>query len=1743
MFFYWKGILVSEEILAECAGTIEKIQNRQFTGLHFEQLNGHNLFSVRAADFGNKRRHRLLFTIIEWGGSHYLQFAEMSYNHYKDSRFMRNPNALKRFRIDARKQLASGAAASSSREDATRLRWEAVNSEETLERIKKATRHAPSAPLPMQWYADRPLVLDKAQQDTAAKLTLPLLFTGLPGSGKTSTILLSLPELRHQYPRIVCITRSMMLRNDMQSAWNALPQAVEPGASVEFLTYREWAESCGLDLTGKQEVGEEAFIEWYLKHAQAVAKRLGYDPLPKLLEPLKSRDKKRMELHQREEARAVYQEGRIASGCADKEAYKNLGKRLSTLAPKSLERAFVWDIILSHWVPNLAAGGKIDLSFVRIDPPVCGGLVWLDEAQDVSGAQLENIAKFAGRGLPLVLCAGDFQRLSDPLPFTKPIRAIGQTNGEGGDIKVTQIALPGSYRVPLVLEAFMQRIITLAINDLGGLQDKKQVHEFKCSQGKHARPGRAHWLTWEAMDDVLRESLGAFAANNPECVVITHEEYRDEAQARFGEGALVRTIEEIKGMQFETCILYRYLDTLRFAKISESLHGHAASSSGVVAHRPKHGLGNWQNATAFNRLFTACSRVSERLVMVDIEKPLYPAEALKLSLKQTLPENSVPDFSAERRAFGIEDWQACVEQYIRHENLTQARALFLKRCNGTDEAFDALAARLQARVMPLLPEVQAPPIMLPEVVQAPVAARSTDPARAASSLSAPSFFQEAPSGRGRRTRAKAATHENAEATAARKYLQVIFNPLNAQEMLSFTKDPESIEALRTYLTTPHNVLPYITARQLCMQFTKDPNKPCATSLFHWFFKLGDKRHHDFLVDILRCNPGLRSELRQLFITMGKSFEPPYDAGFADFHHAVHNHGMALDESEVLTLLMQDSGLKSRDEFMWAAVRHMPKECHAFCREMLNYPVTEWAILLRNKGERASYWLSESLIRFTERYIDARNKTGCHTLKSYKEFIIEAFRTASFFVEGRAIRDLKEKLPRLLQRQRLNNQDAAVSFLNNLLTEKSATALNEGYLFLSAIRDHIASLPRRSQSLENKIQSAEAFWSLTEKKTEDGRTFLWALMSEPANAHAVTSALRNVPEIMATMTLPRLLKHQAPVGTYGSSSLFAWLCMAGTEDAHHILYDLLCGKNPALTAVICGLLKTRVLVNNFEKNTFDIAWLTRLNRTRSGSKLLVELARRLECSPDFLFLKLHGYVSAEFVSDFRYALNVYDADWERHFTMVNIDSGGKILLAQTLERVKECLSEVSIVAKRRWENHGSLNFEEFIEHVKNDVASIGVDHPQSEGVIVKKVLSKLNGLQPLSLMNIYLVFRSAMLDTDMSPFTFVQGYMRDFCRRFSEDMRRLQLLALFSSATFWENFGQIEWGDLVQGFIRVEAALLFNTISESEIGPSEDIRKASLLKLCQYLPDDFVRLVRNAIELHPENWEQYFERKKTTLQGDVAFIAMLDRTRQGMQQVGSFAAQSWQKSRFILGRSLTGYLMVGFEAVKKASVNSELSRVIKVEEKLKELNPFNLLDVDRIFRSAIRDPDLSPYSYLSGFMRDFCNLLNQDIKRFERLSRLGSKDFWSEYNRIEWGEIAKDFIKDEAVCLYKLITESETILSAGMQEGLLDEARFIENPKAVMLPFLQKVLDRMPKGSIIDRAYLSKFIQALNYQRDGKPVIELFTDLDRIIPEETLPLAGGFAAIMRAVKMFAEKAMRVESAEDILSFSPAASSRP
>ncbi|MGQ3892539.1 hypothetical protein [Legionella sp. CNM-4043-24] len=1230
-YYYWEDILdLNPDVEARCAKTLDQIRNGQFKSACLKKLKGHNLWSARAG-----YKERLLFTVIAVAGREYLCFVELSNEHYDDSFIMKNKKALKRFRTSRKGELLQAA----TWEDADGAGLGNVN------HSKGARRAAP-----LRWFNHHMIELSDEQRNLQS-IRVPALISGLAGSGKTSTVLLTLPKLRLIYNEIVCIANTAGLRNDMQRAWNGLPQAMEPGNPVVFLTWLEWAERNGLSLAGKTLVGEQEFKAWYRKQARKIARYHSVE-VPFLLDEKKIDNKEQRALHADAEASAIYQELRIACGY-DSLAYQALGTRFSLFPQQSAERHFVHELIMPAWEKHCVQSAFIDPSIVALAPEPLDGLLWIEEAQDFSCRQIRDLLRHAGKKLQFIACAGEYQRLNDSLPFIDHLQKMVFEAGTS----LSRAVLPGSFRVPTVLEGTVQLLMDWSVRDAGGVQDRDQVRTFKSTLSPHAVPGSAHWFDREEMSSETFGALRAFGANNPEFAVLTCEDYVEEARSVFGDDVLIFTIEAIKGMEFKNGVHYRLLDTLpceRISRLHETEHDTGAGSSN---HRPKNRIGNWRNATTYHRLFTAYTRFSERLVVIENSTGNYNTVTLSNALRSTLPSSEPLTLSDAPVDASPRAWAKRVRQFIRRGNHDTALRLFVEKCHGNPEDFAGLVRRLERRVEPVMPQ---------EPVAAPSCSSSSPvsyaPSTSASSSSASSSTMAEPVRRRTKGRRQGAKSVKAD---AKSMLARLFNPDDSSLAALFTQAPEltlEAEHVLKILTTPINLIPLITLEQFGMQFRKTPHAE-RSSMMYWVFKNASQGRNRLLNALLEQNPSLIHALgdycRQLYRTKDICFDDRY----ADLRHLTLLQKQGGSVGVLLDRISKYAGLPAdRHSVFGLIILHIPMVYQKLCISLHMQPLSRWEEHIRLYAPEARSSIGVMIDDMRNRIENSRIRwrKSCRT-----DNLMQSIRT--YFQVG-VLNNMYEKIAKnplaTLRDKASHCQEPSVMLdaINYELQNCGKNWFHPVYSVLYAAREGIMeAMPQATLPVSGPRAASSSSSGF--------------FQPAPSARSGIHSAEELYQKLSCLKLMELFVKDESAVAR-GGTSFFDWLCEPRYPERLEALRAILCGENQELITLFAIVLTKQVLAGHFHPAVLDVQRLAMIVDTAEGAGIIEFYAKILDVSPAELLQAIASYYPPECQPWADLLHQIPEGLWERFVTPVVSRHPRFAEYAHVYERLKGIYSQAN-----------------------------------------------------------------------------------------------------------------------------------------------------------------------------------------------------------------------------------------------------------------------------------------------------------------------------------------------------------------------------------------------------------------------------------------------------------------------------------
>lgn len=627
-------------------------------GLHFELLHGsqQNIYTIRGND-----EVRLVLTPIYPEGRKEWVLIDILNHHQYDSLKRKNPA------YELERALAN------------------LDTELPLETENVVFKETDA----LVWHGDGVIWLDRIQE-TAIARALPLILSGPPGSGKSSTAEAILTQWGEKHradlvmptpdnpkpiqPRLLYVTNSTKLVKEMESNWlaarehNPLLQGYEVDFRTPIALIREQLK--GRPEATWAEVGEADFCTWFeaqVKRQHQVAKSQG------VREESPSWHK---------HPQRVYQEFRAMSGYINEEEYKN---QVQSLFDDNT-RPVLWGLYQQYGA-YLTREKQIDPSFFPLHHEHYK-MVVVDEAQDLSRSQLKTLI----RDKQIVFCVGDHQQLRHPefaIPYLKSL-----FRGDGSvDPNQMHIALQASYRCPELVVKMANRILEFKAH-----ATERHKTEFRdiCAR-RDMGLGQLHW--YEKEEQIKRfKQEDAYA----DLVVLASEKHYAKAVEEFGE-ARVFTVNQFKGLQAPKVLLYMPLDDQIYDDVDrvmadfESLDPSAHQKSLV-------------HSIAFNRLFVGLTRTQNSLFIYQPPLDKDRVRHLRGLFKESVVSTGIEDIAPPAVLSLVEQlrhWNSRLEGIehdpelaIKYENIRKKIASLQAELDMRAEEKEAEDAKERLLVVP-----------------------------------------------------------------------------------------------------------------------------------------------------------------------------------------------------------------------------------------------------------------------------------------------------------------------------------------------------------------------------------------------------------------------------------------------------------------------------------------------------------------------------------------------------------------------------------------------------------------------------------------------------------------------------------------------------------------------------------------------------------------------------------------------------------------------------------------------------------------------------------------------------------------------------------------------------------------------------------------------------------------------------------------------------------------------------------
>jgi ankyrin repeat protein len=548
-----KKIRVRPEVLSRlseaqkrmCITAIHRFSERTSRGAHLEKLHTRHLTQGQLYSLRVNNEIRLIFNPVKRKGEQIWLLIDVFENHQYQELLNKNNNWLSKC---IKKTL-----------------------EITAEEIEKAKDIQVKEDSGIEFHHNQFILLDKHQKKAKAS-TLPAIFTGAPGSGKSALAVLCAAQYikqnqgaLEQKHRLLILTQSENLSNALHKEWIMLceyegldMQAFEVHFKTPKQLFKEHCAQTGTPLP--QLVTQAHFQKWFTKHTDTELNLIKQSFTPQ--------KKKQQQLSPEEQFIAdfakhpknVYEEFCVMTGYQSFEEYNTAvgGKHSLFTDPK--QRDWIW-CTYQRYQKLLGENNEVDLFFHPLLVKKRYNLVILDETQDLSRIQLRSAVNIV-KQFKLIFNVGDHQKIHGSHTIVPYLKSVFQSISK--DIKVTHQRLLASYRCGSELIKLINAMLQIKYHVTTETANK-DVLKFVATNEEATEKGSAYWLEKPEHLTPLLNDL-----NNADFAVITPPEFKTEAQGLF-DIERVFTPEESKGLEYKHVLLYRFFECPEYKEINPIL--------------------------------------------------------------------------------------------------------------------------------------------------------------------------------------------------------------------------------------------------------------------------------------------------------------------------------------------------------------------------------------------------------------------------------------------------------------------------------------------------------------------------------------------------------------------------------------------------------------------------------------------------------------------------------------------------------------------------------------------------------------------------------------------------------------------------------------------------------------------------------------------------------------------------------------------------------------------------------------------------------------------------------------------------------------------------------------------------------------------------------------------------------------------------------------------------------------------
>lgn len=642
--YYWDGIFdINNLMAAEYQAVMQRLINGEYAELNLEKLRGYNVYSIRI-----NKADRVLFTTIKVNGRPYLMILDIVENHdYKKSRFLKK-NVLREYieHFDAEV-------------------FESVI-EDHFEKCNEFKLNLPKEDgeydyVPAKHFGNKYIEFDTDQQK-ACKASLPLILTGAAGAGKSCAGFQIITNYATQNYEslsrpLLYVAASANLCRAMQRNWESLPVSGKFDKKlIQYKTYVQVINDIDPFVANLTEVGKEEFINFITARIKL---KKNHDKA--------KHAKTRLSDQFFNDKEALYQECRIICGCETLTEYENLGVHQAILKDKA-QRQWLYNEY-QEYLNYLNANNKFDYSFYTPKTSKYFELIVVDETPDLSRLQvkvLRNLSinpKAKYQRPNIVYCEDQRQNLNNNIDMRSHFGILLNAKQED----VSFISLNASHRCPVAVVKMADSMTELGAKLTG------QRAPQRASLPNEIDHGEVLWLDNLTQENVLNLQKEGQSTN---FAVVTLPEYIAQAKAIF-KTELVFTVEQIKGLEYSKIVMYRLMNSAIYFTANNLL--------ALLEKQGSKSEGQDQFGPAFNLLYTACTRATQTLVIV--EDNVETSHKL-LHLTKWLKSRAIKS-EFQPKVVNIEpNWFTEAKNQLLVGNIKIAHEICNKRLKMTDEEFN-----------------------------------------------------------------------------------------------------------------------------------------------------------------------------------------------------------------------------------------------------------------------------------------------------------------------------------------------------------------------------------------------------------------------------------------------------------------------------------------------------------------------------------------------------------------------------------------------------------------------------------------------------------------------------------------------------------------------------------------------------------------------------------------------------------------------------------------------------------------------------------------------------------------------------------------------------------------------------------------------------------------------------------------------------------------------------------------------